>query len=161
VTQSARARREARIGPGLPEPIDAGADPAAVAERRDALELALRTLSETLSPAERAAFVLREAFDYPYRRVSEALALSEANARQLVTRARSRLAAGPGGRAGADGQRRLLDAFVAADRTGDLAALERLLAADVPRPDRARVAPVRMRPRGRAGTASLAGDAAA
>ena len=93
VTQSARARRETYPGPALPEPVDATADPAIEAERGEAVELALRTLSEKLSPTERSAFVLREAFDYPYREISHLVGVSEANARQLVTRARQRLAA--------------------------------------------------------------------
>ena len=75
----------------MPEPIDAGADPTVEVERDEALELAVRTLSERLSPTERAVFVLREAFDYPYRQVADVLGLSEANARQLLVRARARL----------------------------------------------------------------------
>jgi RNA polymerase sigma-70 factor (ECF subfamily) len=128
VTQSARVRREARTG-RPPEPRDARADPAAGAERRDALETALRTVLERLSPAERAAFLLREAFDYRYRRIGWVLATSEENARQLVTRARRRLSGGPGRRVPPAELRRLVDAFLAADRTGDLVALERLLVA--------------------------------
>jgi RNA polymerase sigma-70 factor, ECF subfamily len=93
VTQSARARRETYPGPSLPEPVDATADPAIAAERAETVELALRTLSEKLNPTERAAFVMREAFEYPYREISHAVGVSEANARQLVTRARQRLAA--------------------------------------------------------------------
>jgi RNA polymerase sigma-70 factor, ECF subfamily len=141
VTQSARARRETHIGPWLPEPVDAGADPTLGAERRDALKLAVRMLLEKLSPAERAAFLLREAFDYPYRRISEVLALSETNARQLVTRARNHLSSEPRRRVSATEHQRLLTAFLAAAQTGDLAALERLLTADVvSHSDRGRVA---------------------
>jgi RNA polymerase sigma factor (sigma-70 family) len=92
VTQSARARRETHLA-AVPEPADPAADPAIAAERAEEVELALRTLSEKLTPAERAAFVLREAFDYPYREISQAVGVSEANARQIVTRARQRLAA--------------------------------------------------------------------
>jgi RNA polymerase sigma-70 factor (ECF subfamily) len=143
-TQSAPARREALVGPGLPEPADPGVDPAARAERRDALARGLDVLLERLSPAERAAYILREGFDHPYRRIADALALSEANARQLVTRARGRLScAGPAERVGAAERRRLLEAFLAADLTGDVTALERLLAAQITRrPDRRSLAPV-------------------
>jgi RNA polymerase sigma-70 factor (ECF subfamily) len=130
VGQCARVRRETPAGPALPEPADAGADPAAGAERRDQVEAALAALLERLSPAERAAYVLREAFDYPHRRIAEVLGLSEANARQLVRRARLHLSDDLRARASAPGRRRLLDAFLAASRTGDLAALERVLAAD-------------------------------
>src|SRR5262245_35163674 len=64
VVQSARKRRETYIGPWLPEPVDTRDDPELGAERREALALAVLVLLEKLSPAERAAYVLREAFDY-------------------------------------------------------------------------------------------------
>ena len=142
VTQSARARRETSVGPWFPDPVDAAGDPASDVERRDALEAAVHTLLAKLSPAERAAYVFREAFDYPYRDVARALALSEANARQIVTRARRRLAVEGGRAVGAEERRRLLDAVVAAAEAGDLAALERLLAADARAVARDRVASV-------------------
>ena len=128
VTQSARARRETHIGTQLDDALDVTADPAHDAERRDALETALRTLLQKLSPTERAAFVLREAFDYPYARIARVLKLSEANARQLVTRARRRLGEGRLRPVGVSEHQRLLDAFVAAARSGELATLEQLLA---------------------------------
>jgi RNA polymerase sigma-70 factor (ECF subfamily) len=130
VAQSARARREMSIGPRLVEPVDAAASPSRDAEQREALDAAMRLLLQKLSPAERAAYVLREAFDYPYRRISQVLALSEENARQLVTRARRRLCGEHRRPVGAIEHQRLLDAFVAAAQTGDLASLERLLARD-------------------------------
>ena len=131
VAQSARARRETVIQPWHPEQVDAQADPTMGAERREALELAMRTLSERLSPTERAAYVLREAFDYPYRRIAAVVATSEANARQLVTRARVRLAGERRRQVSAAEQQRFIDAFVDAAQTGDLTTLERLLAAEV------------------------------
>jgi RNA polymerase sigma-70 factor, ECF subfamily len=131
VLQSARARRERHIGLRLLDRIDAGANPSLDAERGDALESAVHTLVEKLSPAERAVYVLREAFDYPYRRISHVLALSEANARQLVTRARRRLADDHRRPVAAIERQRLLEAFIAAAQTGDLLTLEELLAADV------------------------------
>lgn len=130
VGQSARVRREIATGPLLVETADLGADPSLDAEQAEALELALLTLLEKLTPAERAAYVLREAFDYPHRRIAEVLRLSEANARQLVTRARRRLSGERRRPAAADEHRRLLDAFVAAAQTGDLAPLEQVLAGD-------------------------------
>ena len=72
--------------------------------------------------------MLREAFDYPYARIARVLTLSEANARQLVTRARRRLGEGRLRPVGATEHQRLLDAFVAAARSGELATLEQLLA---------------------------------
>jgi hypothetical protein len=78
-----------------------------------------------------SSYVLREAFDYPYRQISDVLATSEANARQLVTRARLRLAGERRGQASAAEQQRFTDAFVEAAQTGDLTTLEQLLAAHV------------------------------
>ena len=129
VAQSARARRETYIGPRVVDRVDAAANPSLDAEQGDALESAVRMLLQKLSPAERAAYVLREAFDYPYRHIAQVLALSEANARQLVTRARRRLCGEHRRPVGATEYQRLLDAFVAAAHTGDLARLEQLLAA--------------------------------
>jgi len=131
VAQSARARRETTINPWHPEQVDVQADPTLGAERREALELAVLMLLERLSPTERAAYVLREAFDYPYRQISDVLAVSEANARQLVTRARLRLASERRRQVSAVEQQPLLNAFIDAAQTGDLATLEQLLAADV------------------------------
>jgi RNA polymerase sigma-70 factor (ECF subfamily) len=129
-TQSARARRDTSIDTWIHGLVDTAADPAHGAERTDALERAVTTLLQTLSPTERAAYVLREAFDYPYRQISQVLATSEANARQLANRARLRLANGRRREVSAPERQRFLEVFVAAAQTGDLAPLERLLAAD-------------------------------
>lgn len=130
VGQSARVRREIATGPVLVDAVDLGADPSLDAERREALEQALRTLMEKLTPAERAAYLLREAFDYPHRSIAEALGLSETNARQIVTRARRHLTDERRRPADAGELQRLLDAFVAAAHTGDLATLEHVLLAE-------------------------------
>jgi RNA polymerase sigma-70 factor (ECF subfamily) len=129
--QSARARRETYVGPWLPEPVDTTADPSLGAERGEALELAVLILLESLTPHERAAYVLREAFDYPYAQIAEILASSEAAVRQLVSRARRHVAGQRRTPVSSAEQKRLLTTFVAAARTGDLDALERLFAADV------------------------------
>ncbi|MEU4161351.1 sigma-70 family RNA polymerase sigma factor [Actinoplanes sp. NPDC026670] len=129
--QSARVRRETYIGPWLPEPVDTGADPYLGAERGEALEFAALLLMEKLTPNERAAYVLREAFDYPYGQIAEILDTTEPAVRQLVSRARKRVAGERRVPASAEAQRELLTAFVAAARAGDMAALERLFAADV------------------------------
>jgi RNA polymerase sigma-70 factor (ECF subfamily) len=130
VAQSARARRETPYGSSPPEPNDVRANPTVGLERGETLELALRMLLTRLSPSERAAYILREAFDYSYREIAEVLTIREANARQLVTRARRGLArerrTAP---VSADDERRLVDAFVAAAQAGNLAHLEQLLAA--------------------------------
>jgi RNA polymerase sigma-70 factor (ECF subfamily) len=133
VSDSAHARRETSVGPWLPERVDSGADPARDAEQREALERAVLILIERLYPAERAAYVLREAFDYPYRQISHLLGLTEANARQLVARARGHLFSQRRNPVNAGEKRRFVDAFVAAAETGELAMLEELLAMDVAR----------------------------
>jgi RNA polymerase sigma-70 factor, ECF subfamily len=131
VTDSARARHEDPGDPWLTEPIDVAADPAVGAERNDAVERAVHTLLEKLSAAERAVYVLREGFDYPYRQIADVLELSEANARQLLVRARARLGSERRRPVRRDEQRRLWAAFRAASQTGDLGQLERLLADEV------------------------------
>jgi RNA polymerase sigma-70 factor (TIGR02957 family) len=131
LTQSARSRREMYVGPSLPEPVNTSTDPQLGAERGEALEFAVMLLLEKLSPTERAAYVLREAFDYPYRQIAEILQLEEANTRQLVTRARQHIVDGRRTPVSSAEQRRLLEAFIAAAQKGDLAALEGLFASDV------------------------------
>ena len=131
VMQSARSRRETYVGHWLPEPVDRGADPGLGAERGEALELGVLVLLETLSPTERAAYILREAFDYAYRDIANVLRLEEANARQVVTRARQHVANGRRMPANSTEQRRLLETFIAAARNGDVAGLEGLVASDV------------------------------
>lgn len=130
-TTSARARRETYVGPWLPEPVDTSADPALGAERHQALEIAVLQLLEKLSPAERAAYVLSEAFDYPFLQIAAILAVSEASARQLASRARRHLASVRRDPVAPLQQRSLLEAFVGAARSGNVGALERLLTADV------------------------------
>jgi RNA polymerase sigma-70 factor (ECF subfamily) len=111
--------------------VDTSPDPQVEAERGEALEDAVCLLLETLSPTERAAYPLREAFNYPYRQIAEILRLGEANLRQLVTRARRHIADRPRAPVSPAEQRRLLDAFIAAAQRGDCAALEELCASDV------------------------------
>ena len=129
-TQTARARRETYVGPWLPEPVDTSADPTLGAERAEALELAMLVLLEKLSPTQRAAYILREAFDYPYDQIAEIVQLSEPNVRQLVSRSRKRLADERREPVSAGEQRKLLTAFMAAAQEGDLTTLVELLAAD-------------------------------
>jgi RNA polymerase sigma factor (sigma-70 family) len=131
VMQSARSRRETYVGPWLPEPVDTSADPGLGAERGEALELGVLVLLEKLSAAERAAYILREAFDYAYRDIANVLRLEEANARQVVTRARQHVANGRRMPANSTEQRRLLETFIAAAQHGDVAGLEGLVASDV------------------------------
>jgi RNA polymerase sigma-70 factor (ECF subfamily) len=129
--QTAHARHETHVGSWLPEPTDASADPLLAAERCEELEFATIMLIEKLSPRERAAYVLREAFDYPYGQIAVIVAVTEQNARQLVSRARKRLAVQSEGReaAGSAERQRLFAAFVAAAQ-GDLVPLEMVFADD-------------------------------
>lgn len=130
--QSAHARRETYIGPWLPEPVDTSADPTLGAERAEALDIAVLVLLEKLPPAERAAYVLREAFDYPYGEIARIVESTEASARQLVSRARKHLASERQARAVDTEERtRLLAAFMSAARSGDVAELEKLFADDI------------------------------
>ncbi|HEY9308182.1 MAG TPA: RNA polymerase sigma-70 factor, partial [Microbacterium sp.] len=129
--QSARSQRETYIGPWLPEPVDTSADPTLGAERAEALGFAVLVMLERLTPTERAAYVLREAFAYPYEQICEIVQVSEAAARQLVSRARKHLTGERRREVPQSEQRRLLTAFLAAAKTGDLMQLERMLAEDV------------------------------
>jgi RNA polymerase sigma-70 factor (TIGR02957 family) len=132
--RSARVRRETYVGEWLPEPLlaDPEADPARQAEVADTLSLAFLVLLETLSPEQRAVFLLREVFDYPYDRIAEIVDKSEANVRQLVARARKHV---DEGRVRFDASReqreQLADRFFAAVQEGDMPGLEALLAEDV------------------------------
>ncbi|MGX6600573.1 sigma-70 family RNA polymerase sigma factor [Micromonosporaceae bacterium Da 78-11] len=129
--QSARVRRETYIGPWLPEPVDTGADPYLGAERGEALEFAALLLMEKLTPDERAAYVLREAFDYPYAQIADILRSTEPAVRQLVSRARKHVAGERRTPVSPDAQRELLTSFITAARSGDMTALERLFTVDV------------------------------
>ncbi|MFC7307638.1 RNA polymerase sigma-70 factor [Streptomyces monticola] len=132
---SARAQRERYPGPWLPEPVvtEGGAlGPLESAEQLDTVSTALLVLLERLTPAERAVYVLREAFAYGHREIAAVLDLSEANCRQLYRRATQRVAAPtPRFTPRPEQRRSLVESFVAAAREGDVAGLERLLADDV------------------------------
>ncbi|WP_216586743.1 sigma-70 family RNA polymerase sigma factor [Streptomyces brasiliscabiei] len=131
VVQSARRRRESCASPWLPEFTDGHATPEALAERRDAAERAVLLLMETLTPRQRAVYVLREGFGCSYGRIAELLCLTVANTRQQVVRAQRRLAAGGRGQpVDSVAHRRLVEAFLTAAHSGDLDRLERVLCAD-------------------------------
>lgn len=125
--QSARVRHESSVGTWTAQAADPAGDLAQGAERDEAVEQALRTLLGRLSPAERAVYILREAFDYPHRRIAEVLGLGEANVRQIVTRARRRVADAAPQPVDPAEHARLSEAFRAAAQTGALAELEALL----------------------------------
>ena len=132
--RSARVRRERYVGEWLPEPLVGAedADPARHVEMADSLSMAFLLLLERLSPEQRAAFLLREVFDYPYGDVARIVDTSEANARQLVSRARRQVEEGrPRYEPSQELRDELTRRFLAAIEEGDLAGLEDLLAEDV------------------------------
>jgi RNA polymerase sigma-70 factor (TIGR02957 family) len=131
---SARARREVYLGPWLPEPVltgDGDLGPLEDAVQRESVSFALLALLERLSPAERAAYVLREAFAYSSRDVAELIGTTEANARQLHSRARRRVTGAQTRQVSTAQWQDLIARFLIAARDGDVAGLEALLAADV------------------------------
>src|ERR687892_1309203 len=132
--RSARVRRETYVGEWLPEPLVASADddPARKAEMADSLSLAFLVLLESLSPEQRAAYLLHDVFDEPYDRIAEVVGTSEQNARQLATRARRHVEERrPRFEATREQREELATRFFAAAEEGDLEGLEELLAHDV------------------------------
>ena len=141
VLKSARVRREAYVGPWLPDPVtDAAAlAPDTQTELAEDLSVALLLALDRLSPLERAAFLLHDVFDYSFAQVAEALGRNAAACRQLASRARTRVRdARPRGvtpsrpisSAIEPKHAELLTAFMSASRSGDLASLTRLLTSD-------------------------------
>jgi len=132
--RSARSRRETYMGEWLPEPLVTSPeeDPARQAQVADSLSMAFLVLLESLSPEQRAAFLLREVFDYPYDQIAEIVGKSEAATRQLASRARRQVEEGrPRFEASSEQREELARRFLAATRDGDLEGLEALLADDV------------------------------
>jgi RNA polymerase sigma-70 factor, ECF subfamily len=132
--KSGRARREEYVGPWLPEPVPTDTVQSAedLAARRESVTMAFLVLLETLTPSERAAFVLREAFDADYADIAQVLETTPAAARQLVHRAKERLASGrPRFVAQPERQREIVSRFFDAVRDGALDRLEECLASDV------------------------------
>ncbi len=132
--RSAAVRRESYVGDWLPEPLVAGPDddPARRAEMADSLSLAFLVLLESLSPEQRAAFLLHDVFDEPYDRIAEIVGTSEQNARQLAARARRHVEERrPRVTSSREQREELATRFFAAAEEGDLHGLEELLAHDV------------------------------
>jgi RNA polymerase sigma-70 factor (ECF subfamily) len=132
--QSARVKREEYIGPWLPEPLitDENQDPMRNIQMADSLSMAFMILLESLTPTERACFLLREVFDYDYEEVARMVGKSEANCRQMVSRARQHVRER---RTRFDSPRemqsRLTEQFMKACASGDLEGLMSILAEDV------------------------------
>lgn len=132
--KSARATREEYIGPWLPEPVLTSEveSPHARAQRAESVTLAFMVLLEKLSPEERAAFLLKEIFEYDHREVAAMLGTTAENSRQLVHRARTHLAEGRARLRGtAESRRAVAERFARAFSSGDGAGLAALLTRDV------------------------------
>lgn len=135
--RAARRERVHYVGPWLAEPLEISlaaepaSDPAVAHARADEVSVAFLTLLEQLGPEERAAFLLKEAFDHDYRQIAALLGLTEANCRQLVHRAKQRLQAGrPRFNADTGQHRQLLARFMDATQRGDSEAIQALLHAN-------------------------------
>lgn len=130
---SARARREEYVGQWLPEPIlGEGLDPAERVTLDESVGLAMLVVLETLTPAERLAFVLHDVFSLPFEEIATVVGRSPTAVRKLASRARAHVRARqPRFDTDADQQRRTIEAFLRAARDGDLAALVELLDPDV------------------------------
>ncbi|MEU5791310.1 RNA polymerase sigma-70 factor [Micromonospora purpureochromogenes] len=125
-------RKESYVGPWLPEPLLTTPDVAEDVELADSVSMAMLLVLETLTPTERAVFVLREVFDVGYDEIAEAVDKSQAAVRQIAHRARAHVAARrPRGVVSAAETRDALDAFRRAAETGDLQGLLDILAPDV------------------------------
>src|SRR6266567_1068049 len=132
--RSARARRETHVGTWLPEPLltDPATDANVQAETADSLSMAFLVLLESLSPVERAVFLLREVFDYRYEEIAAVVGKSEENCRQIAVRARRQVdAKKPRFEASRRRREELARRFFEAVGDGALEGLTRLLAADV------------------------------
>ncbi|MDQ4086065.1 MAG: RNA polymerase sigma-70 factor [Actinomycetota bacterium] len=128
---SATVRREHYVGPWLPEPLVTEPDASRDVEQAESVSLAMLVVMETLSPLERAVFVLREVFGFPYAEIARVLDRSEASVRQVGHRARSHVQARRPRYAPADEVRSVTERFLAACVGGDLNQMMELLAPDV------------------------------
>ena len=129
-----KTRREAPLEPHLPDPIvsrENGTDPEAEALMGDSVGLALLVVLDTLSPAERVAFVLHDVFAVPFDEIAPIVNRTPAAARQLASRARRRVRGAPVPDVDLDGQRKVVDAFIAAVRDGDFERLVSVLDPDI------------------------------
>ncbi|MFD5318675.1 RNA polymerase sigma-70 factor [Streptomyces sp. NPDC127098] len=125
-------RRESYVGPWLPEPLLTAPDVAEDVELADSVSMAMLLVLETLTPTERAVFVLREVFDLAYEEIAAAVDKTPAAVRQIAHRARAHVAARrPRAAASAADNHRTVEAFQRAVETGDLQGLLDVLAPDV------------------------------
>jgi RNA polymerase sigma-70 factor (TIGR02957 family) len=124
--------REEYVGEWLPEPVLTSPDVAEDVELAESVSIAMLTVLETLGPAERAVFVLREVFEMPYGEIAEAVGKSAGTVRQIARRAREHVAARrPRVRVSRSEQQAVVERFLAALRTGQLQELMEVMAPDV------------------------------
>jgi RNA polymerase sigma factor (sigma-70 family) len=134
ILRSRKARREAPLEPHMPDPIlssESGMDPEQEALLGDSVGLALLVVLDSLTPAERVAFVLHDVFAMPFGEIAPVVGRTPAATRQLASRARRRVRGAPVPDADLDDQWAVVDAFLAAARNGDFEALLALLDPDV------------------------------
>ena len=130
--RSTQRKRETYVGPWLPEPILTGGDTAEAVTDAESVSMAMLVVLETLSPLERAVFVLKEVFDFSYAEIAEAVERSEAAVRQAAHRAREHVRARrPRFATDRSRQREVTERFFAAATGGDVNALMELLSPDV------------------------------
>jgi RNA polymerase sigma factor (sigma-70 family) len=134
VIQLARSRHETALASPPPEPVDGAVGHESQLEQDEALASGMLALLEKLPPTERAAFILREAFEYSYRKIADVLRLQEANVRQLVSRARQHLSSRRRTVVSPGECNRLLAVFIGAAQYGEVAPLEQLLSSGSSRP---------------------------
>jgi RNA polymerase sigma-70 factor, ECF subfamily len=128
---SAAVRREEYVGPWLPEPLVTEPDASHDVEQAESVSLAMLVVMETLSPLERAVFVLKEVFGFPYAEVARVLERTEASVRQVGHRARSHVQARRPRYAAPDEVREVTERFLEACLGGDMNQMMELLAPDV------------------------------
>ena len=130
--KSVRVKREDYFGPWLPEPLLTADAPDELLARHESISMAFLLLLETLSPVERAVFLLREVFDYDYEAIAQIVGKSEANCRQLHSRAKKHIHSGrPRFTPSPQEQQQLVGKLLAAMQLGDSDAFAALLAEDV------------------------------
>ncbi|MEJ7815144.1 MAG: RNA polymerase sigma-70 factor [Rubrobacter sp.] len=132
--RSARVRREQYVGPWLPEPVlgEQAKEIESKADLEDTLSMSFLVLLESLTPVERAVFLLREVFGYEYAEIASLVGKSEANCRQISRRARQSVAARrPRFESSPKQEERLMEGFLQASLEGDMEALLALLSEDV------------------------------
>ena len=132
--QSARVQREEYVGQWLPEPVitGPGSDPLEIIRVDESLSMAFLVMLERLTAIERAVFLLREVFDYEYSEIAAVLGQSEANCRQILSRAKQHVSAiRPRFKASSQKKNGLLERFLKATSDGDMEGLVALLSSDV------------------------------